>query len=88
MEPTRQCPRDYFDDDSWPTGTPAENAPPFVGVAASAATVLADGALIAEAARRTGLPLSVLTEIAAGRAWPDLRTLAHLEMLVGRTLWR
>lgn len=46
-----------------------------------------DGRSVREFARVTGVDRATIGTILAGEAWPDLQTIARLEIALGRPLW-
>jgi len=46
-----------------------------------------DGRSVRELARLTGVDRATIGTILAGKAWPDLQTVARLEIALGRPLW-
>lgn len=83
-------PREYAVGDNWPDGALLPDAPVAAHYAQDIARRLVQAlgersrAALAEEA---DLARSTLHDIATGRSWPDVVTLAKLENLLGARLW-
>lgn len=86
--PDHRSPRDYFEPDQWPSGTPrpgtpeevlhaAEFANSLCGLAWSRGRTLTAG--LAVLAAEVGVPQPTLRPLADGTRWPSLKVVARLE---------
>ena len=87
--PNRPPPADLVPDGAWPDDLP-DGAGPDVRLAAAIAMRLkarVDGLTLRKAEERTGISRSTINKIINGKAWPTMRTIAHLEAGLGTRLW-
>lgn len=88
--PKKPRPVDYAPDGSWPDGPLAPDAPPEAHLAAALARRLKKEIgcrPLRRIAARAGVSAPTISHIVNGKTWPDLRTLARLEVALGKRLW-
>ena len=77
----------------WPDGPLTEDAPPEVHLAAAvakrlAAIATARGLSHKRIADDAGIARSTVADMAKGKCWPDMRTIARVECALGAQLWK
>ncbi len=83
-------PRAYMASGDWPDGQLAEDAPPEARLVAGLARRLREAVgdrSLRSVARDSGLSVGTLSNLAAGRSWGDLVTVARLERALSAELW-
>ena len=86
----RHPPTHYMPNEKWPHGTLTPDAPPEAHLAAALAIRLRKhmkGRTLDKMAERTGLGRQTINNILLGKAWPDIRTVARLEVALSKRLW-
>jgi DNA-binding XRE family transcriptional regulator len=86
----RHPPAHYMTDGEWPDGPLLPNAPPEAHLAAAVAIRLRKhmkGRTQAKIGDLSGLGRQTINNILNGNAWPDLRTIARLEVALDKPLW-
>ncbi|MDN5767668.1 MAG: helix-turn-helix domain-containing protein [Humibacillus sp.] len=78
--PAEACP-------GWPEKACADAAVEKVRLLALAVTQAMDGRSIRSVAGEVGVDFSTLSDLLAGRTWPDSATVARLEVGLDRSLW-
>ena len=92
METTtrRLRPAAYAEPGRWPDGPLKSNAPPEAHLAAALAIRLREALgtrPLEPFAGRCGISSQTIRNALQGNAWPDLRTIARLEVALGKRLW-
>lgn len=83
-------PRDFIVSGAFPSGRLSRNAPVGVRYATVIATRLEEamaGRTKSGLAEEIGIARSTLHDVLTGRSWPDLQTLASLEVALETCLW-
>lgn len=84
------APRAWMEEGTWPNGAITAGAPAAVPYAAHVARELAralEGRNKSEVALAAQIERSTLYDLLAGKKWPELFTIAKLELELGVTLW-
>ena len=86
----RQPPAHYMPAGEWPDGTLLPGAPEEAHLAAALAVRLRKhmaGRTLETLAEKTGLGRQTINNILIGKGWPDIRTVARLEVALRKRLW-
>ena len=88
--PERNPPAHYMPAGMWPDGPLVPDAPNEVYLAAALAIRLRKhmrGRTLDKMAELTGLGRQTIDNILIGKGWPDIRTVARLEVVLKQRLW-
>ncbi len=86
----RQPPAHHMPAGEWPDGSLVPEAPAEVHLAAALAIRLRKhmrGRTLDNVAEATGLGRQTIDNILLGKGWPDIRTVARLEVALKKPLW-